>query len=48
MQKERYHILSEHTGKTLEQIANDSDREHWMTAVEAKTYGILDEVLGKR
>lgn len=45
MQTELYRILSEHTGQPYEKIAADSDRDHWMTAEEAKTYGILDEVL---
>lgn len=45
MQKELYRILSKHTGQTYEQIAADSDRDHWMSAVDAKAYGILDEVL---
>lgn len=41
-------ILSEITGKPLEQIARDTDRDHFMTAVEAKEYGLLDEVITKR
>lgn len=45
MQKELYRILSEHTGQAYEQIAADSDRDHWMSAADAKAYGILDEVL---
>lgn len=45
---ELYAILSEHTGKTVEQIAADSDRDYWMTSIEAKEYGMIDEILGKR
>jgi len=45
---ELYSIISEHTGKTLEQIAEDSDRDYWMTAQEAKDYGMIDEILSKR
>lgn len=45
MQKELYRILSEHTGQSYEQIASDSDRDRWMSATDAVTYGILDEVL---
>jgi ATP-dependent Clp protease protease subunit len=45
MQKELYRILSEHTGQSYEQIASDSDRDHWMSAADAVAYGILDEVL---
>ncbi|MDI9355920.1 MAG: ATP-dependent Clp protease proteolytic subunit [Chitinophagaceae bacterium] len=43
-----YTILAEHTGKSLEQVKNDSDRDKWMRAVEAKEYGIIDEVLLKQ
>ena len=45
---ELYTIISEHTGKPVEQIASDADRDHWMTSEEAKNYGIIDEVLIKR
>ncbi|MCM1502738.1 MAG: ATP-dependent Clp endopeptidase proteolytic subunit ClpP [Bacteroidales bacterium] len=45
---ELYSIISEHTGKTVEQIAADSDRDYWMTSLEAKEYGMIDEILGKR
>lgn len=38
-------ILSHHTGQTEEQIANDTDRDLYMTAQEAKEYGLIDEVL---
>lgn len=41
-------ILSEITGKPLEQIARDTDRDHFMTSEEAKEYGLLDEVITKR
>lgn len=43
--QELYSILAEHTGKTYETIEKDSDRDNWMTAQEAKEYGLLDEVL---
>lgn len=42
------HILSEITGKPLEQIARDTDRDHFMTAREAREYGLIDEVITKR
>ncbi len=45
LRKELYEILSNHTGKTLEQIEADSDRDYWMKAEEAKAYGLIDEVL---
>lgn len=40
-----YTIISEHTGKPLDQVARDCDRDYWMTAEEAKEYGMVDEVL---
>ncbi len=45
LKRELYSILAEHTGKTYETIEKDSDRDYWMTAAEAKEYGLLDEVL---
>lgn len=45
LKKELYEILSHHTGKSMEQITKDSDRDYWMTSNEAKEYGMVDEVL---
>jgi ATP-dependent Clp protease, protease subunit len=45
MRNELYDIMAKHTGKTFETIEKDSDRDNWMTALEAKEYGLLDEVL---
>ena len=45
MRDELYKIMAKHTGKDEEQIAKDSDRDNWMTANEAKDYGLVDEVL---
>ncbi len=42
---ELYEILSNHTGQTIEKVTKDSNRDFWMTADEAKTYGLVDEVL---
>lgn len=42
---ELYEILAKHSGKTVEEIEKDSDRDNWMKAEEAKTYGLIDEVL---
>jgi len=42
---ELYEILSNHTGQSMEKVAKDSNRDYWMTADEAKTYGLIDEVL---
>ncbi len=38
-------VLSEHTGMAVEKIEKDSDRDYFMTADEAKTYGIVDHVI---
>ena len=40
-----YEILSEHTGRTIEQLQEDSERDYWLSAEEAKEYGIIDNVL---
>ncbi|HMQ06245.1 MAG TPA: ATP-dependent Clp protease proteolytic subunit [Saprospiraceae bacterium] len=45
LRDELYEILAFHTGKDFETIEKDSDRDNWMTAAEAKTYGLVDEVL---
>jgi ATP-dependent Clp protease protease subunit len=37
-------VLANHTGKTVEQIERDSDRDYYMTSLEAKDYGIVDHV----
>lgn len=41
-------ILVRHTGQTLEKIETDTERDYYMSAVEAREYGIVDEVLTKR
>jgi ATP-dependent Clp protease protease subunit len=41
-------ILAEETGKTEEAIAADTDRDNWMSAEEAKEYGLIDVVVKKR
>ena len=38
-------ILAKHTGKALKQVETDTDRDHFMTAEEAKEYGLVDEVI---
>ncbi len=45
---ELYEILSKHTGKDIKTIENNSDRDYWMRAAEAKEYGLIDEVLVKK
>jgi len=41
-------ILAQHTGKPVEQIANDTERDRFMSAADAQTYGLIDSVLEKR
>jgi ATP-dependent Clp protease protease subunit len=41
-------ILAHHTGKSEEQIQTDSDRDYWITAQQAKDYGLVDEVVKSR
>ncbi len=47
LKKELYDILSHHSGQPFEKIEEDSDRDYWMMADEAKEYGMIDEVLVK-
>ena len=47
LKKELYDIIAEHSGQPYEKVEKDSDRDYWMTAQEAKEYGMLDEVLIK-
>ncbi len=43
-----YKIISKHTGKPIEQIAKDAERDKYMTAEEAKEYGLIDMIFTKR
>ncbi|MBN2777764.1 MAG: ATP-dependent Clp endopeptidase proteolytic subunit ClpP [Bacteroidales bacterium] len=45
LRKELYEIISDHSGKPFKQVEKDSDRDYWMTAEEAKNYGMIDEIL---
>ncbi len=47
MQKQLYSILASHTGQPFEKIEEDCDRDNWMTANQAKEYGLIDEVLDR-
>jgi ATP-dependent Clp protease protease subunit len=47
LKNELYQIIADHSGNSIEQIAKDSDRDHWMTSKEALEYGMIDEVLEK-
>jgi len=40
-----YNVVNAHTGKPIDQIEKDFERDKWMTAAEAKDYGFVDEVL---
>ncbi len=48
IKQELYQIISSHSGKPVEEVARDSDRDFWMTAAEAKAYGMVDEVLVRK
>lgn len=48
MRKRLNEILAKHSGQDLERIERDSDRDYFMTAAEAKEYGLLDQVFDKR
>ncbi|MEQ1732645.1 MAG: ATP-dependent Clp endopeptidase proteolytic subunit ClpP [Bacteroidia bacterium] len=45
LKKELYDIIASHSGQTYDKVWADSDRDYWMTAEEAKAYGMVDEVL---
>lgn len=47
LKKELYTIISDHSGMSFEKVERDSDRDYWMTAQEAKEYGMIDDVLLK-
>ncbi|MEN9340008.1 MAG: ATP-dependent Clp endopeptidase proteolytic subunit ClpP, partial [Bacteroidota bacterium] len=40
-------IIASHSGQKFAKVEKDSDRDYWMTAEEAKEYGMIDEVLVK-
>ncbi|MBL4709969.1 MAG: ATP-dependent Clp protease proteolytic subunit, partial [Flavobacteriales bacterium] len=48
MKKELYDIISKHSNQSFEKVQEDSDRDYWMSAPEAKEYGMIDEVLAKK
>lgn len=45
LKNELYQIIANHSNNSIEKIEKDSDRDYWMTAHEAKEYGMIDEVL---
>ena len=48
LRQELYGIYAERTGKTYQQIHDDSDRDYWLRADEAREYGLIDEVLTRK
>ena len=48
LKAELYDILVEHTGKNLEEITRDADRDFWMSAQEALDYGMVDEIIKRK
>ena len=47
LKDELYQILSDHTGKSLDEIRHDADRDFWMTSQEALEYGMIDQIVTK-
>ncbi len=48
VKKELYTIISNHSGKSFEEVEKDSDRDYWMTSQEAKDYGMIDDILTRK
>ena len=48
LKKELYTIIADHSHMSYDKVWADSDRDYWMTAQEAKEYGMVDEVLIKK
>lgn len=48
LKKELYEIISERTGQSYDRVSKDGDRDYWMTATDAKKYGMIDEIILKR
>ena len=38
-------LMAEHTGQPVEKVEADTERDNWMTAEEAKEYGLIDEII---
>ena len=47
LKKELYEIIALHSGNPIEKVEKDADRDYWMTSLEAKEYGMIDEILQK-
>lgn len=48
LKKELYEIISENTGQIYDKVYKDSDRNYWMSASDAKKYGMIDDIIVKR
>lgn len=48
IKKELYTIISDHSGQDYDKVVQDGDRDFWMSSEEAKTYGMIDEILVKK
>ena len=48
IKKELYEIISQNTGQNYDKVYKDGDRDYWMTAIEAKKYGMIDEIVQNR
>ena len=48
LKKQLYEIISENSGQTYNKVEKDGDRDYWLSANDAKKYGLIDEVLTKR
>ena len=48
LKKELYDIIAKHSGQEYDKVWKDSDRDYWMTAQEAKDYGMIDEILVRK
>ncbi len=45
LKEELYQIISDHSGQSIKKVHDDSDRDYWMKAAEARDYGMIDEIL---
>ncbi|MEM9650213.1 ATP-dependent Clp endopeptidase proteolytic subunit ClpP [Flagellimonas flava] len=45
LKEELYHVIAKHSGQKFDKVSEDSDRDYWMKADEAKKYGMIDEIL---
>jgi len=48
LKTELYDIIADHSGQTFDKVQEDSDRDYWMKASEAKEYGMIDEILTRK